>query len=91
MPSSAKYATLNETIPFVPSPILGQFRSEYFNTYYGPGYFQPWYQCFCKDGCSDRKPNCGKCAPQQFCNHCDLNLSAYCDTWNYNGGLGWIN
>ena len=68
---------------------LGQFKSDYFNTYFGPGYYQPWYQCFCRDGCTT--PNCGKCAPQQFCNSCDLNRSAFCDTYNVNSGLGWIN
>jgi hypothetical protein len=91
MPSQNTYDTIDQTIPPLMSPILGRFTSEdgNFSTYYGQGYYQPWYQCFCKDGCPPEQPACGRCASQQFCGDCDLKYSAYCDSTNVFGGLGW--
>lgn len=70
---------------------LGQIKSDYFNTYFGQGYLQPWYTCFCRDGCPAEKEECGACKPQQLCNRCNMEKSAWCPSWNVNSGLGWIN
>lgn len=73
------------------SPVLGKFTSAdgNFSTYFGQGYYQPWYQCFCKDNCPPGSPQCGQCASQQFCSQCDPVLSASCNSYNELGGLAW--
>jgi len=85
--STPLYETLGQT-----GQGLGYYVSPdgNFSTYFGPGYYQPWYRCFCKDGCPPAQPTCGRCASQQFCGSCDMQMSAYCDTANVYGGLGWI-
>jgi len=89
-----RYEVIDQTIPplVLVSPVLGRFTSpdDNFSTYYGQGYYQPWYQCFCKDNCPPNSSEaCGGCSSQQFCSQCDPVLSAYCPSYNEYGGLGW--
>lgn len=70
---------------------LGQIKSDYFNTFIGPGYYDAGQRCYCKDGCPPDTPECGQCSSQQFCGSCDMKLSAWCDTHAFHGGLGWVN
>lgn len=88
-PAPQRYGTLNVSYPS--SPLLGQIKSDYYNTWFGQGYYDPGQQCFCKDGCPAQTPSCGKCSSEQFCGSCDLQYSAYCNSQPYYGGLGWIN
>lgn len=87
--SSTEYPYLKDGYNYY-SPVLGKYTSDYFNTYFGPGYYDPGQQCFCQDGCPDSRPSCGKCASQQFCTNCNMQLSAYCPSYPYYGGLGWL-
>lgn len=72
-------------------PDLGQIKSDYYNTYISPGFYDAGQRCFCKDGCPPKSPACGRCHSQQFCGSCDMQYSGLCDTYAYHGGLGWLN
>lgn len=74
-----------------PGVNLGQIKGDYYNTYFGQGFFDPGQRCFCKDGCPPETPQCGQCSSQQFCQSCDMKFSGYCDSYPFHGGLGWIN
>jgi hypothetical protein len=88
---SQNYQGLYVSYPGYDTNLLGQVKSEYYNTFFGPNFYDPGQRCFCKDGCPPDTPECGQCASQQFCGSCDLKYSGYCDTAAFHGGLGWVN